>query len=198
MPAIGASGNVVRWRVASLAERNALTVGQDEVGFLCHVLAGDGGLYPALRAGSGSDCWTDSALGSAGAGISAYQRVFSFDDTDVDVADTSVGIDFGDALPSGAIVLAVIAEVTTEFTNGAEGVFTADVGESGGDDDLFTPTPINIQLVGPHTQSVAIPASDTQLAVSITGDANLSTLTAGEFTLTVLYCEPALTLIEAP
>lgn len=34
MPAVGASGNSVRWRVATLTERNALTISPDEVGFL--------------------------------------------------------------------------------------------------------------------------------------------------------------------
>jgi hypothetical protein len=127
------------------------------------------------------------------------RRTFAFDDTDVAVSDPTVSIDLGDELPAGAFVLAVLADITQDFTDGATGVFGADVGVSGGDSDKYTPTELNIDGgAAVQTQCVFLDASETQLAVTFTSDVDLDTLTGGSVTITVLYVVPTIIDVEAP
>lgn len=187
----------------TLAELAKYNVGPADIGHLAYV-SEDRTWYEAKLPGLGLDRFEPSMIGGqvAGSGygrVQAYRRTFDHADTDIAVADTSVAIDFGDALPVGAIVLAVIADITQDWSDGGAGVFGADVGVSGGDADLYTPTELNIDGgVALQTQFVGIPASGVQLAVTITGDVNLDTLTTGTMVLTVLYMVPQVTEIAAP
>ena len=52
-------------------------------------------------------------------------------------ADGAQSFPFAQALPAGAVILAVGLDVTDGFTDGVAGVFTADLGISGGDIDAF-------------------------------------------------------------
>lgn len=202
MASTGASGNQVRWRVADVTARNAIVVAADEVGYLVRVLSGSGELYPAITSGSGAGVWGEplgdstAVSGAANGTIQTYTRTFAFDDVEIDVAALTASVDIGDTLPAGAIVLAVIADVTVDWTDGGAGVFSADVGISGGDADLFTPTALDIDGgIALLTQTMAMPGGGEQLAVTFDGDVNLSTLTAGSMDLTVLFCVPAATAV---
>ena len=189
----------VAWRVRDTTARDAIVVTVPEVGKLALVLTGSGTLYRALSAGVGSGIWEavspEARLDTLEAlGTFAYRRTFLFSDVEIDVAALTASIDFGAALPEGAIVTAVISDVTEDFTDGGAGVFSADVGISAGDADLYTPTELNIDGgIALQTQAVNVPASEIQLAVTFTGDVNLSTLTAGTVEITVLFVVPSYT-----
>lgn len=186
MASVGAGG-AVRWRVASVTERNAIVVGQDEVGMLVHVLAGRGELHPAILAGTGASCWGEPERG----GFRSYTRTFAFSDAAIDIAAVTAAINLGDPLPVGSIVMGVIADVTVDWTDGGAGVFSADVGIASGDADLYTPTALDIDGgIALLTQAQCQPASGVQLAVTFDGDVNLGTMTAGSMALTVLYVVP--------
>lgn len=191
--------NEIAWRVADTTARNLITVTQPEVGKLSLVLTGSGALYKAMSAGTGSSIWepvaSDARLDALEAvGVFAYRRTFAFDDAEIDVAAVTASIDIGDPLPAGAIVTAVIADITQDFSDGGAGVFGADVGVSGGDADLYTPTELNIDGgVALQSQAVNIPAGAVQLAVTFTGDVNLSTLTGGAVEITVFFVVPSYT-----
>lgn len=122
--------------------------------------------------------------------VMSVSRSFAFDDADIAVEDTSVEIPLGSPLPEGAIVLAVICDVTADWTDGSTGTFDLDVGD-GTDDDLFTPTQVALDggaaLI---TQSVAVPAGGVQLTVTFVSSVDLDTLTGGTADLTVLYVVP--------
>lgn len=187
--------------VADLTALYRYRVGPGFIGHSVYVTS-EAAWYEALFEGEGSTIWqarVKNGQSTALAGVQAYTRVFDCDDTDVALAAHSAAINFGSALPTGAVVLGVIADVTEDFSDGGASTFSADVGVSGGDDDLFTPTALDIDNgVALYTQSVAIAASGTQLAVTISGSVNLSTLTTGTMTLTVLFCVPTTTTIAAP
>ena len=206
MPAAGTATGAVNWRVASTTERNALVVRMEEVGKLCHVLSGSGTLYMAIQPGTGSGIWQDFAQASdvtsaaasaeAAARIQSYARTIAFDDVDVDVAATSAEVDIGDPLPAGAFVLGVYANVTEDFDDGAAGTFSADVGDSGGDDDRYTPTALDIDggVAELGSQLSMLPAGGEQITVTLTGSANLSTLTSGSVDIVVTYFVPTETV----
>lgn len=132
--------------------------------------------------------------------MKAYTRTFDHADTDIAVAAASAAIDFGSALPAGAIVHAVLANVTEAYDNSAD-TFTADVGISSGDADAYTPTALDLStgVAVLTTQTVNTKASAVQLAVTITSSSgDLDTLTAGTVVITVLYFVPDETVIAAP
>lgn len=109
--------------------------------------------------------------------------------TDSDGAQT---FPFGAALPADAIILAVGLDVTAGFTDGASGVFTADLGINGGDIDAF--------LDGADIASIDDVASPQGIqptgrvgaitpALTILADVNVDTATAGAVTAEVLYVD---------
>jgi hypothetical protein len=180
----GAATSGITWRVASVTALNALVVSPEEVGKFAQLLTTSGTIYQAVAAGTGAACWVSS-------GVRARTHTYAFGDADVAVAATSVALNLGNPLPTGAFVLGVYANVTVSFTDGSTGTFSADVGVASGDDDRFTPTALDIDGgVAELTQSVLLPASGTQLAVTISSSVNLSTATAGSFALTVIYFVP--------
>lgn len=132
-----------------------------------------------------------------GGSIQCYRRVFDHADADVALAATTAVIDFGAALPAGAVVLAVHANVTEDWTDGSSGTFSADVGESGGDDDRYTPTALDIDggIAELGTQFTGL--LGTQLAVTFTGSVDLDTATAGKLDLRVYFTSGAVTTIAA-
>lgn len=189
----GAATSGLYWRVASVTARDALVVLPEEVGKFVQVMAG-GAVYQALAAGVGEQCWG----GEQGSSYGRYYRTFTFLDSDIAVADTSAVIDFGPELPPGALVVSVISNVAESFTDGDVGTFSADVGIIG-DDDLYTPTALDIDgAVAVQSQSSAQDADGVQLKVKFSGSVNLSTLTAGEVGITVLYVIPLYTEVSAP
>lgn len=127
-----------------------------------------------------------------------YTRTFDHADTDVAVEDTSAAIELGDALPEGAVVYAVTADVTEDWSDGSTGTFDLDVGD-GTDDDLFTPTQVELDGgTALRTQSVAIPAGGVQLTVTFVSSVNLDTATGGTVELKVHFAVPQDTEIAAP
>lgn len=124
-------------------------------------------------------------------GVYSLQKTFNYDDPEIAVEDTSAVVDLSDALPAGAIALTTIAELTEAWSDGSTGTFSADVGEKGGDDDLLTPTPLDIDgSLGTTFQNVSLPIGGETLAVTFTGSVDLDTATAGSVTITVLYLMP--------
>lgn len=134
--------------------------------------------------------------------VGMYHREFDHADTDVAVAATSVDIDFGAALPTNAIVAAVLANVTEAFDDdGPTDTYEADVGVSSGDEDKYTPTALTLDDVADlGTQVVFLDGSATQLAVQFraSGSKLLNTLVSGKLDLTVLFVTPKLTEVAAP
>jgi len=134
--------------------------------------------------------------------VGIYHREFDHADTDVAVAATSADIDFGSALPTNAIVAAVLSNVTEAFDDdGPTDTYEADVGVSSGDADKYTPTPLTLDTQADlGTQVVFLAGSATQLAVQFrASDAKLlNTLQSGKLDLTVLFVTPQLTEVAAP
>ncbi len=110
--------------------------------------------------------------------------------TDSDGAQT---IAFGGALPAGAVVVGVGIDVTVGFTDGAGGVFTADLGDGTNIDSMLDGA--DIALV----TEVAIPQgiSPTGLvgavtpAITVLADVNVDTATAGAMSVQILYVDGA-------
>lgn len=115
----------------------------------------------------------------------------SLTDSDLTDADMSQSFDFASALPANAVILGYDIRVTEAFTDGGSGVFTLDVGLSGGDLDqlvdgaaLGTIANIaNAPGVRPTGKYGAI-----TLAATVIGDVNLNTATAGAVDIEVFYC----------
>jgi hypothetical protein len=129
--------------------------------------------------------------------IKGRKRVFDFADTDIDVASQSAVINLGAALPAGAVLVGVDAVVTDAFTDGATGTFDLDLGIDG-DDNLFLTngdldTADKISVTG-----MPFAVGGEQLVVTVKGDVNLSTLTAGTVEVTFFYFVPDVTVIAAP
>lgn len=133
--------------------------------------------------------------------VYAYSRVVDWEDTDVAVADTTASIDIGDALPAGAVIIGVTADVTEDFSDGGSGTFDADVGISGGDDDAYTPTQLAIDggvaFLGANAPQFT-PAGGVQLAITLVSSVNLDTLTGGTANITVYWIQPNVTTVAAP
>jgi hypothetical protein len=134
--------------------------------------------------------------------VAMYHREFDHADSDVAVDATSVDIDFGAALPTNAIVAAVLANVTEAWDDdGPTDTWEADVGVSSGDADKYTPTPLTLDTQADlGTQVSFLDASATQLALQIraSGSKKLNELVAGKLDLTVLFVTPELTEVAAP
>ena len=151
----------------------------------------------ALACDAGGGAYSRVGYGTQ---VQSYVRVFDHADPDVALEDTTAAIDLGAVLPVGAIVLAVVADNTEAWTDGDAGTFSMDVGVSAGDDDLFTPTALDIDggIALLNANHAPVPASGTQLAVTITGSVDLDTATAGTTQVTVLFTVPIVTTILAP
>lgn len=124
-------------------------------------------------------------------GINTASKTLAY--TQLTDADGSQDFNFASALPTGAIVLGGSINVTTAFTDGAAGVFTADLGHSGDVDSILdgaalgsiahVSTPQGVKESGYYG---AITPRLTALAT-----VNLNTATAGACTAYVYYLDPA-------
>lgn len=199
-----ASG-LVGWRVADLTARNALSVARPEVGKLAHVLS-TGLFYPAVQAGSGASCWgeatddlatsevtndSDVPGASLGDALEALRfrkitRTLAFDDVDVDLAALTAEIDVGSPLSASALVLCVRVSVGTAYTDGATGAFSLDVGTAA-DPNKYTASAVDLTSEAVTSNVLFLDAGEDQIQVTITGDVNLDTLTAGEATVDIYW-----------
>jgi hypothetical protein len=186
---------------STIIELEAQNICEADLGKTAFV-AETGFYYQAIRRGHGPDCWLVVA-GEGGEEIDTTGRVYALrravdcDDTDVAVAAHSVAIDFGDPLPAGAVVIAVTADNTENWTDGATGVFTGDIGTGGV--NKYTPTSLDIDGgVAFLSQNLAQEADGVQLQILLSSNVNLSTATAGTTTITVYYIVPQMTIVEAP
>lgn len=112
---------------------------------------------------------------------------------DLTDADGSQSFVFDAALPDNAVIIGVGIHVTAGFTDGAAGVFTADLGINGGDTDAFLDgasiatiadvgSPLGVRptgLVGAITPVILVLA-----------DVNVTTATAGALEAEILYVVP--------
>lgn len=69
--------------------------------------------------------------------MGVHRATLQVDFDDLTDAATSQSFDFAEALPEGAHVLSAGIEIITPFDDGSTGVYTADLGISGGDTDAF-------------------------------------------------------------
>lgn len=113
-------------------------------------------------------------------------------DTELTESDGAQSFDFAEALPDDAVIVGVGLDVTEGFTDGVAGVFTADLGISGGDTDSL--------LDGADLASIAKVSSPQgvrptglyggeTIALDVKADVNVDTATAGEVTATVYFVD---------
>lgn len=108
-------------------------------------------------------------------------------------ADGAQSFDFAAALPANACIVGYDVRVTEAFTDGAAGVFTLDVGLSGGDlDQLIDGLALgsianlgNAPGVRPTGKYGAV-----TLAATVLGSVNVDTATAGAAVVDVFYFVP--------
>jgi len=178
------------WNIATDADVDALAT----------LVANGGAALVGTSRGSTAEAELTALIG--GVTTSAYHRLFDHADSDVAVDATSVDIDFGDALPADAIVLAVLSNVTEAWDDdGPTDTWEADVGVSSGDADRYTPTPMTLDTQADlGAQVLFLDGSETQLALEIraSGSKKLNELVAGKLDLLVVFAVPGITEIEAP
>jgi len=182
--------------VASLTALGQFRIGPYDIGKSVYVsdtgVGDQGAWYQAMQEGAGLTKWRRVGADFTTIGnVREYLRTFSFDDVDIDVAATSAAISFGDVLPTGAVVVAVWADVTADWTDGGAGTFSADLGD-GSDPDRYTPTALDIDggIATLGNQVLWDPSGGVQLEITFTGDVNLSTLTGGTMVFRVWFIVP--------
>lgn len=131
----------------------------------------------------------DQSVLNEAAGIHVATRTVAFGDL-TDAAGHQ-SFDFAAALPADAFILGSYLNVTVGFTDGVAGVFTADLGESGGDTDaLLDGADIaSIAKVGTPlgVLSTGFTYAGATLALDILATVNVNTATAGSVTARVAY-----------
>ena len=136
--------------------------------------------------------WLSSSSSVASA---AAPRVMSrrVEDTDLSAAAGNQSFDFAAALPStGVFILGAYLNVTEGFTDGAAGVFTADLGVSGGVTDAILNGADIASIAKVGTPVGATPTGwyeGSTLALDIIATVNVNTATAGAVTAYVIYIE---------
>lgn len=139
----------------------------------------------------GTNWFTFGAISrlNEGAAVHVATRTVGF--ADLTLAAGNQSFDFATTLPADAWILGSYIDVTEGFTDGAAGVFTADLGESGGvTDALIDGADISAIAKVPTTVG-ALPtgftyAGDT-MAVDIIATVNVNTATAGALTAKIAY-----------
>jgi len=181
---------------ASLTTLAAFRIGESDIGksvFVTDTGVGDtGAWYQAMAQGRGLDKWRRSGTDHSTSGtVRSYYRLYDHADADVALVATSAAIALGDVTPTNAMVLSIHADVTEDWTDGAAGTFTADVGD-GTDADAFTPTALDIDngIAVLGSQVTNLPASAKPITVTFSSSVNLSTATAGKLALTVYFVVP--------
>ncbi len=104
---------------------------------------------------------------------------------------TSQSFDFAKALPAGAVIVGVGIEVTTAFDDSSTGVYTADLGISGGDVDAFL-NGVDLEVEAAHAvpqgvQPTGLVGAITPALLVDAGAVNVSTTVAGVLLATILY-----------
>ncbi len=104
---------------------------------------------------------------------------------------TSQSFDFAKALPAGAVILGVGIEVTTAFDDGSTGVYTADLGISGGDADAFL-NGVDLEVAASHAVPQGVQPSGLVGAVTPAllvdaGAVDVDTTIAGVLLATILF-----------
>lgn len=169
-------------------------------------------LYRAMRQGVGAENWqeigqVDTAADADIAAVAADIAAVAADVatlqtqvvqkasltvlyTDLTDADGAQSFDFDDALPADALVLGASIDVAVGFTDGAGGVFTADLGVKGGDTDSL--------IDGADLAAVARVGSPegvkpsgwymgSTIAIDVKADVDVKDATAGALTAEVYY-----------
>ncbi len=131
-----------------------------------------------------------------GATVFAQTRTIEFDDADIDVADTSVDVNFP-AVAAGSVLLGISTDVTTGFADG-EGPIT-DVDASILLPDGTTWTRDMSGTSGLDATPYVMPhgSTGTEIAISAVGG-NLDGLTQGAMTITLYFALPTYTTIPVP
>lgn len=109
---------------------------------------------------------------------------------DLTAAATSQSFDLPD-IPAGALILGGGVEVVTAFDDGATGVFTGDVGESGGDTDAILDG-VDLETVGHQGGPLGVLPSSyvgayTPALLVDAGAVNVNTAIQGELVAKVFY-----------
>lgn len=140
--------------------------------------------------GSPRDLLQDQSINSLNqlAVMHASRQLTHEDLTDTDQQQS---FNFSNPLPQGAFVIGAWVEVTTEVDDGAAGTATCDVGISGGDTDAFLDaadltTAAGIINIPKGGQQNGFYGGET-ITIVVDGSVNLSTMSAGDFTVHVLY-----------
>lgn len=184
--------------VADLTALGRTRIGPDDVGHSVYVNA-DSTWYVALLPGEGLDKWRAN-IPEAG-GIRSYTRTFAFDDSDVAVSSGSVSIDFGEALPAGAIVLSTSADFNQPWSDGDEGTFALNIGLTPAH-EYFTASAYDIDGgTTPAAKPVCLPTGNgkgEQVVVTISSSVDLDTATEGVTTIQLVFVVPEDTEYAAP
>lgn len=106
-------------------------------------------------------------------------------------AATSQSFNFASPLPLGAVITGVGIEVTTAFDDGSTGVYTADLGISGGDVDAFL-NGVDLEVMTSHAvpqgvQPTGLVGAVTPALLVDAGAVNVNTTIAGALVATILY-----------
>lgn len=126
-----------------------------------------------------------------GSGIVTFTSAFAYDDADVNVAALTMTRTIAADLPAGSVVLGVESTTTVDWGDGAGGAFQADLGD-GTDADEYSADVGAIDSGASHVGAAVMMtlASEGDLVMTLTGDANLSTLTGGATTFKVFVALP--------
>ena len=92
-------------------------------------------------------------------------------------------------IPANHMVMAIEANVTAAFTDGATGVFTLDLGIKAGDTDVFADG-LALGSIARLSAPLALPytmVAGGTIAADMKADVNVDTATAGSVTFTVIY-----------
>ena len=124
-------------------------------------------------------------------GVVTITSAFAYDDADIDVAALTATRTLAADLPAGTVVLGVESTTTVDWDDGAAGTFQADLGD-GTDADEYSADVGNIDGGASRVGAAIMMAltAEGDLIMTITGSANLSTLTGGATTFKVFIALP--------
>lgn len=199
-----AEGTVNQDKLFILTTNDPIDVGTDNVAFGAAISASLAATTPAALGPAA----TAGAAGTASKSdhVHAWAEKKTVTITDATLVNAVNGsassVNIGSALPAGAIVVAIVATLTTQFTGGGASAVAADVGWSGAtealikDLDVFGGTAGGAIYDGNDggtaaTRTLPSVAPSKQLIATFTPDGghNLTGLTAGSVTFDVYYVE---------
>ncbi len=175
---------------ADAAARAAYSITPEEAATRAAFLQADTGVqYIAVRNGAGLENWQRAFVGQVMQKLS--KAVGWADLTDADGSQTFA---FDSALPATAVVVGASINVTEAFSDGAAGVFTADVGINAADIDQFLDgnslaaiarvgAPLGVAPCGYHGGETP--------AITVLATVNVTNATVGALVAEVYYFEAA-------